>query len=160
MKHGTACRLALALPLCASVLLLGAAHGLLRRAEAARRECAACSHALESLSPLLEEVYAYGAVKAALRDAGGGGPAPEPRLGVPPAERATAREAVRDGWVAVRETFSWPSLKTGQAFAVLESFASAEPWRIAALRLAALPDGENASLSVTLESVEPVAGRE
>ncbi len=159
MKHKTACRLALVLPLCASVLLLVAARAHLHRAEANRRECAACARTLESLMPLLSEVCAYEDVKANMRDAGAQ-PTPTPRPGIPPAERATSRAAAVDGWVAVRETFSWSSLKTGQAFAVLESFASANPWRIAAVRLSALPDGENASLSVTLESAEPVAGRE
>ena len=159
MKHQTACRLAFALPLCTAALLLVAVRGLLHRAEANRRECAACAHALESLAPFLEEVRAYEDAKADMRDAGAE-PVPALRLGIPPAERTTSREAAADGWVGVRETFSWATLKTGQAFAVLESFASAKPWRIAAVRLSTLPDGENASLSVTLENAEPQSGRE
>ncbi len=150
-----------AVPLLLALLLLGATHVLRQRTAANVRECAACGTAVESLSPYLEKVRAYDAVKARLR-AAAATTVPEPRLGVPSAERATERTGSIDGWLAVRETFSWQSLKTGQAFAVLESFTSAEagPWRIAELRLAALPDGENASLSVRLESAELAPGLE
>ena len=66
MKHKTACRLALVLPLCASAYLLVAARGHLRRAEANRRECAACAHTMESLAPYLAQVRAYETAKARL----------------------------------------------------------------------------------------------
>ena len=151
--------IALAIPLCASLIALAIARSLERRAEANRGECAACARAAESLAPYLAKAKAYETAKARLRDAGPIAKAPEPPLGVPPAERATERGTPMDGFASVRETFSWPSLKTGQAFAVLESFSSASPWRIATMRLKALPDGENASLSVTLEGVEPADER-
>lgn len=162
MKHKTACRLAFVLPLCLSALLLVAARGHLRRAEANRRECAACAHTLESLAPYLAQVRAYEAAKARLAGNGAAAKTPEPRLGVPPAERASERGKAVDGWVPVRETYSWPSLKTGQALAVLEDFTSdgGSRWRISSLHLAALPDGENASLAVTLETAEPEAAGE
>ena len=157
MRHKTACRLALVLPLCASAYLLVAARGHLRRAEANRRECAACAHTMESLAPYLAPVRAYETAKARLPRGETVAKAPEPRLGVPPAERASERGKAVDGWVSVRETYSWPALKTGQALAVLESFTSdtCDRWRISSLRLVALPDGENASLAVTLETAEP-----
>ena len=162
MTHKTACRLALVLPLCVSAYLLFVARGHLHRAEANKRECAACAHTLESLAPYLAQVRAYEAAKARLAGDGTEAKAPEPRLGVPPAERSSERGKAVDGWVPVRETYSWPSLKTGQALAVLEAFSSngGSRWRISSLRLSALPDGENASLAVTLETAEPEAARE
>ena len=153
-------RLAIAVPLCASLALLVAARLLQRRTEANLRECAVCRQSAESIAPYLAEVQAYEAAKAGLDGALTTAKAPEPPMGVPPAERATERGTAIDGFVSVRETFSWQSLKTGQAFAVLESFASASPWRMAALRLRTLPDGENSSLSVTLECVEADGRRE
>ncbi len=144
-----------AIPLAACTVLGAATLTLLRRCKDNWRECAACSRAAESLAPYLETVRAYDAVKARLRETGPHAKVPEIPLGVPPAGRATERGTAKDGFVPVSEKFSWPSLKTGQAFAVLESFASASPWRIAELSLSALPDGENASLSVTLECAVP-----
>ncbi len=134
-----------------------ATHSLLHRSKDNWRVCSACSRAAESLAPYLETVRAYEAVKARLRDAGPLDKALGPRLGVPPAKRSNERGPVIDGWSGLQETFSWPSLNTGQAFAVLESFTSSEagPWRIAELSLSALPDGENTSLSVRLESAVP-----
>ena len=152
------CLRAAAGPLCASLAMLALTGTIQRRAESNLRECALCAQAAESLVPYLETVGAYEAAKARLHNAVSVAKVPEPRLGVPPAERASDRRTAIDGFVAVRETFSWPSLKTGQAFAVLESFSSASPWRIAAVRLRALPDGDNASLSVTLECAEPAEG--
>ena len=160
MKSDVLLRVAVGAPLLLSLALCGAAHSLRQRTAANVRECAACAKAAESLAPYLAQIRAYDAVKSRLRASAA--EIPVPRLGVPPAERATERGAAMDGWVAVRETYSWTSLKTGQAFAVLESFSSAEvaPWRMASLRLEALPDGENASLSVTLERAEPEPRRE
>ncbi len=153
--------MAVAIPFIACVLFGAAARILVRRSRGHWRECAACAQATQSLSPYLKAVYDYDAVKARLRDAESIAKIPETPLGVPQAERTTERGTAVDGFVSVRESFSWPSLKTGQAFAVLELFSSASSWRIAAMRLKALPDGENASLSVTLEGVEPAEdGRE
>lgn len=147
-------------PLVVCVILGVATRELSRRAKDNWRECAACARAAESLAPYLETVRAYNDAKARLLAAGSVRP-PEPRPGVPPAKRSNERGPVIDGWSGLQETFSWSSLKTGQAFAVLESFTSAEagPWRIAELNLAALPDGENASLTVRLESAAPAEGR-
>jgi hypothetical protein len=152
-------RLAIAIPLVATVLFGAGTRMLLRRSRDNWRECALCAQAAESLSPYLEKVRAYDAAKTRLRDAGSTASVPEFPLGIPPAERATERGTAIDGFVSVRESFSWQSLKTGQACAVLESFSSASSWRIAAVRLRALPDGENASLSVTLECAELADGR-
>ncbi len=152
-------RMAVAIPLIACVLFGSAARMLVQRAKSNWRECAACAQATQSLSPYLKAVRAYDAAKARLRDAESSAKIPETPLGVPQAERTTERGAAIDGFVSVRESFSWQSLKTGQAFAVLESFSAASAWRIAAMRLKALPDGENASLSVTLEGVEPAEDR-
>ncbi len=161
MKHRKSILLAYFVPLVVCVLFCAATRELLRRAKDNWRECAACARAAESLAPYLEAVRAYDGAKARLRAAGAVRP-PEPPLGVPPAKRSNERGPVIDGWSGLQETFSWPSLKTGQAFAVLESFTSAEagPWRIAELNMAALPDGENASLSVRLESAVPAAWQE
>ena len=152
-------RLVIAIPLIATVLFGATTRMLLRRSNDNWRECALCAQAAESLSPHLKAVRAYDAAKARLRDAGSIAKVPEPPLGIPQAGRGTERGTAIDGFVSARETSSWPSLKTGQAFAVLESFSTAKPWRIAAVRLKALPDGENASLSVTLECAEPDDGR-
>ena len=160
MKHRERNLLACFIPLVVCVLFGAATRELLRRAKDNWRECTACARAAESLAPYLETVRAYNDAKARLLASGPVRP-PEPRPGVPPAKRSNERGPVIDGWSGLQETFSWPSLKTGQAFAVLESFTSAEagPWRIAELNLAALPDGENASLTVRLESAAPAEGR-
>ena len=152
-------RLALAIPLCASLVVLVAARLLHQRTKANWRECGACARTAESLAPYLDFVQAYEAVKARLHEAGPISKVPEPPLGLPQAGRATEHGTAIDGFASVRETFSWPSLKTGQAFAVLEAFASAKAWRIAKVSLKAMPDGENSSLSVTLECVEPAEGQ-
>ncbi len=157
-NHSTI-RMAIAIPLIACVLFGAAARILVRRSKHNWRECEMCAQAVESLSPSLKAVRAYDAAKARLRETASSGKMPAVPLAVPQAERSTERGTAIDGFVSVRETFSWPSLKTGQAFAVLESFSSASSWRIAAMRLKAMPDGENASLSVTLEGVEPAEGR-
>ena len=161
MKHRKNNLFACSIPLVACAVFCLAALVLLRRSKDNWRECAACARAAESLAPYLETVRAYNDAKARLLAAGPVRP-PEPRPGVPPAKRSNERGPVIDGWSGLQETFSWPSLKTGQAFAVLESFTSAEaaPWRIAELNMAALPDGENASLSVRLESAAPAAWQE
>ena len=151
--------MAIAISIMVWVLLGVATRALVRRSKDTLRECALCAQAAESLAPYLETVRAYDAAKARLRDAGSIAKVPEPPLGVPQAERASERGTAIDDFIAIRETFSWPSLKTGQAFAILESFSASGPWRIAAVRLRALPDGENASLSVTLECAEPADGR-
>ena len=148
-------RMAVAIPLIACVLFGVAAHILVQRSTRNWHECEACAQAAETLSPYLKAVRAYDAVKARLREAESRATLPEMPLGVPQAERTTERGTAIDGFVSVRETFSWQSLKTGQAFAVLESFSSASSWRIAAMRLKAMPDGESTSLSVTMEGVEP-----
>jgi hypothetical protein len=152
-------RMAVAIPLIACVLFGVAAHILVQRSTRNWHECEACAQAAATLSPYLTAVRAYDAAKARLRDAGSIAKVPETPLGVPQAERTTERGNAIDGFVSVRETFAWPSLKTGQAFAVLESFSSASQWRLAAMRLKALLDGESASLSVTLEGVEPAEDR-
>lgn len=148
-------RLLIAIPLCASLLVLAVTRSLQRRTEANWRECRACAQAAESLGPFLKAVHAYDAAKAQLRETGPLAKVPELPMGVPPAGRATERGTAKDGFVSVSEKFSWPSLKTGQAFAVLESFSSASPWRIASVNLKVLPDGVNSSLSVTLECAVP-----
>ncbi len=148
-------RLLIAVPLCASLIALAITCSLQRRTEANWRECEACVRAAESLAPYLKSVRAYDAAKARLLKSEPLAKVPELPLGVPPAGRATERGTAKDGFASVSEKFSWPSLKTGQAFAVLESFASASPWRIATLNLKALPDGVNSSLSVTLECAVP-----
>lgn len=158
-SNSSTLRMAVAVPLIACVLFGAAAHILVGRSKDNWRECAACAQATQSLSPYLKAVHDYGAAKARLREAESDATLPETPLGVPQAERTTERGTAIDGFVSVRESFSWPSLKTGQAFAVLESFSSASSWRIAAMRLKAMPDGENASLSVTLEGVEPAEDR-
>ena len=154
-------RLLVAVPLLLALLLHGATHAMRQRMFANVRECVACAQALTSLAPHLEAVRAYDDAKARLRAAGPVRP-PEPRLGVPSAKRFDERGPVLDGWAPLEAKYEWPSLKTGQAFAVLESFTSAEagPWRLAEFRLAALPDGESASLSVRLESAEPAPEQE
>ena len=152
-------RMAVTIPLIACALFGAAARILVFRSKNNWRECAACAQAAESLSPYLKAVHAYDATKARLREEESIATLPETPLGLPKAERTTERGTAIDGFVSVRETFSWPELKTGQAFAVLESFSSASSWRIAAMRLKALPNGENASLSVTLEGVEPSEDR-
>ncbi len=161
MKHRKNNLFACSIPLVACAVFCLAALVLLRRSKDNWRECAACARAAESLAPYLETVRAYNDAKARLLAAGPVSP-PEPRPGVPPAKRSNERGPVIDGWSGLQETFSWSSLKTGQAFAVLESFTSAEagPWRIAELNLAALLDGENASLTVRLESAAPAEGQE
>ena len=148
-------RLLIAIPLCASLIVLAITRSLQRRTDANWRECEACARTVESLSPHLKSVRAYEAAKARLRETGPRAKVPEIPLGIPPAGRATERGTAKDGFVAVNEKFSWPSLKTGQAFAILESFASASPWRIATVNLKAFPDGVNSSLSVTLECAVP-----
>ncbi len=148
-------RLAIAIPLCASLVVLVAAHMLHQRAKANWRECAACERTAESLAPYLDSVQAYEAVKARLRETEQLVNPPEPPMGVPPAGRAREIGEAIDGFQSVRDDFVWPSLKTGQAFAVLEAFASAKAWRIAKVSLKAMPDGENSSLRVTIESVVP-----
>ena len=148
-------RLLFAIPLCASLIVLAITRALQRRTEVNWRECEACARAADSLTPYLESVRAYDDAKARLRETGPLAKAPELPLGVPPAGRATERGTPKDGFVPVSEKYTWPSLMTGQAFAVLDSFASANPWRIAAVNLKALPDGENSSLSVTLECAVP-----
>ena len=154
-------RMAVAIPLVACVLFGAAARILVRRSKDNWSECEACAQATQSLSPYLKAVRAYDTAKERLREVALSEKAPAIPLGVPQAERSTERGTAIDGFASVRETFSWPSLKIGQAFAVLESFSSASAWRIAAMRLKALPDGENASLSVTLEGVKPAEdGRE
>ncbi len=152
-------RMAIAIPLIACVLFGAAARILVRRSKDNWRECEVCAQAAESLSPYLNAVRAYNTAKVHLREAASSAKVPATPLAVPQAERTTERGTAIDGFVAVHETFSWQSLKTGQAFAVLESFSSASAWRIAAVRLKALPDGENASLFVTLEGVEPAEDR-
>ena len=161
MTQRASFRLLVAVPLLLALLLCGATHAIRLRTEANVRECAACVQAATSLAPYLEAVRAYDAAKARLQAAGPVRP-PEPRPGVPPAKRFNERGPVLDGWSPLKAEYTWPSLKTGQAFAVLESFTSAEagPWRIVELSLTALPDGENASLSVRLESAEPAPGQE
>ena len=150
-----------AVPLLLALLLCGATYAMRQRMFANVRECVACAEVLTSLAPQLEAVRAYDDAKARLRAAGLVS-LPEPRLGIPLAKRSAERGPVLDGWSPFEAKYEWASLKTGQAFAVLESFTSGEagPWRIAELRLAALPDGENASLSVRLESAEPAPEQE
>ena len=148
-------RLLIAIPLCASLIVLAITRSLQRRTDANWRECEACARTVESLAPYLKSVRAYEAAKARLLKSEPLAKVPELPLGVPPAGRATERGTAKDGFVSVSEKYSWPSLKTGQAFAVLESFASATPWRIAAVNLKALPDGVNSSLAVTLECAVP-----
>ncbi len=156
MTLQTSYRQAVAIPLILTLLLLVAARALRQRTAANVRECAACATAAQSLAPYLEQARNYDAVKTRLQEKPVAAVLPELPLGVPPAEHSSERGSSIDGWVAIREFFTWPTLKTGQAFAILEAFSSAKaaPWRIAALRLEALPDGENALLSVTLERVE------
>ena len=154
-SNSSTLRLLVVIPLCASVIVLAITRSLQRRTEANWRECEACARTAESLVPYLKSVRAYEAAKARLRETGPLAKVPEIPMGVPPAGRATERGTAKDGFASVSEKFSWPTLKTGQAFAVLESFASASPWRISAVNLKALPDGVNSSLSVTLECAVP-----
>ena len=162
MTRAQSCRLAFVLPLAAAVLLLGAAHRLSRRADANIRHCAACMRAARDLAPYIASLRAYEAALARFTAAGGSGATPAMPLGIPPAQRATTRGEAADGWIPVRETFSWPALKTGQAFAVLEAFTApaAHLWRVDALALRALPDGEQASLDITLAGAEAAPAQE
>lgn len=145
-------------PLLATVVILCVANSLSRSAAEKDREYTASLHAAEGLAPYAEELAGYFAAGAALRDCLTNSPLPALPLGVPPPERQTLRaDKAVDGWISVRERFSWSEIKSGQAFAVLASFTAPEvkTWRIASLDLSALPDGENASFSVVLENAEP-----
>ena len=148
-------RLLIAIPLCASIIVLAITRSLQRRTDANWRECEACVRAAKSLAPYGEALRAYEAAKARLLKSEPLAKVPELPLGVPPAGRAREIGSAIDGYMSVRDDFVWPSLKTGQAFAVLEAFASAKAWRIAKVGLKAMPDGENSSLRVTIESVVP-----
>ncbi len=161
MRRQTSIALAWAVPICAALVLNWSARALLRKANANRNECGACVLAEESLRPYLAAIRDYKMAKGRLLTMPPGG-APEVRPGVPPAERTTSRDDPCDGWVAVRERYSWRSLEKGKAFAALEAFTSADAgrWRMASLFIEALPDGGNVSLAVTLETAEPAAGPE
>ena len=67
------------------------------------------------------------------------------------------QEAV-DGFEGLQVDWQWKSLDKKEAFRILSVFQESENkvWRISNMKLEALPDGENVSLRLLLESAKPV----
>ncbi len=147
------------------VLLVGAAlfvamlvggFAAFRAAQSDFRAVRARSVLVQRYQSDFDQLVRYLAAEDALRKA----PSPivEPSLPpdvLPPVSHALRQFAEKGGWRQVDWEASWPSLKTMKAFSVIARISKLPEWRVADFQMAALPDGENVSLSFRLTTAEP-----